>query len=103
MAVYPDGDALSERERRILEQIERDIEVNESEVLDVMFASADLAPLQFCALYLLVAEVALALATYVSMTALTTIGSAMWRGTMGAMRASTPSLLAPPPQGLRHG
>jgi hypothetical protein len=95
MAVYPDGDALSDRERRILEQIERDIEVDQSEILDVLLVSADLAPLQFCALYLLLAEVALALAAYMSMTALTTIGSTMWRATMQAMRASTPSLLAP--------
>jgi hypothetical protein len=92
MAVYPDGEALSERERRILEQIERDIETNCYELLDVLPVQGYFRPFQLWALYLLVAEVALALATYVSMTALTTFGSTAWSVAGERARASTPQV-----------
>jgi hypothetical protein len=74
MTVYPDGDALSERELRILHQIERHIEMDYGHPGE----HGEVAPLHMYALYALVAEVALVLVAYMSMVALGTFASAIW-------------------------
>jgi len=88
MTVYPDGDALSDRERRILEQIERDMEVD----FEVLCGHGDLGPLHLFALYALVTEMALAFAAYVSMVAMATIAGAVWSGTVHRVQPSTARL-----------
>ena len=88
MTVYPDGDALSERERRILEQIERDMGLD----FEVLSGHGDLGPLHVFALYALVTEVALAFAAYVSMVAMATIATSMWGVTARRPRPSAARL-----------
>ena len=85
MTVYPDGDALSERELRILQEIERGIEAE----VDVLAVHHDLTPIHVVALYALMAEVALAFTGYVSMVALATMASAAWTVAVQGMRVPT--------------
>lgn len=84
MPVYPDGDALSERELRILHQIERDMEMD----FEGVTADGDPAPLQFFALYALMAEVALVLAACAAVVALTSFASTAW--TLGVPNVRPP-------------
>lgn len=77
MTVYPDGDALSERELRILHQIERHLEKMDADDPD-QAEDEIVVPLHIYALYTIVTEVALMFAAYVSMVALATIAATVW-------------------------
>ena len=82
MPVYPDGDALSDWERRILDQIEHDLEVD----FGAMSGHGDFGPLHVFALYAVVTEVALAFAVYLSMMAMATLATTLWSGALQGTR-----------------
>jgi hypothetical protein len=82
MNVYPDGDALSEWERQILDEMERDFDVSGLRPVASLFRH-DPLPLYVLAASLVAAEAAVALsalsvAMAATMAGLATIGSTIW-------------------------
>jgi hypothetical protein len=80
MDVYPDGDALSEWEQEILEDMEREFGLNEARLAALL--GQDAVPLYLLAAQLVATEAAVALAITVSwagtLAGLATIGSSLW-------------------------
>jgi len=84
MIVYPDGDALSDWECQMLEDIERDMESSDPR-LAAFFSRGDPAPLYVLAADLVAAEAALAVTVLTVLTAcvagtmagLATLGSSL--------------------------
>jgi hypothetical protein len=80
MDVYPDGDALSEWEQEILEDMEREFGLTEARLVALL--GQDAVPLYLLAAQLVATEAAVALAITVSwagtLAGLATIGSSLW-------------------------
>jgi hypothetical protein len=80
MDVYPDGDALSEWEQEILEDMEREFGLTEARLVALL--GHDAVPLYILAAQLVATEAAVALAITVSwagtLAGLATIGSSLW-------------------------
>lgn len=62
MVVYPDGEALSAWERRILEDIEREMERSDPRLVSAFLSQGDRRPSPALTAYAVVAETAVALA-----------------------------------------
>ena len=99
MTVFPDGDALSDWELEILEDIEREIEVSDPRLAAFLFRG-DTAPLYVLAAYVVAAEAAVALAALTAsaaytMAGLATIGTSLWATSIHAAQGlrPTPGLL----------
>jgi Protein of unknown function (DUF3040) len=95
MTVFPDGDALSDWELEILEDIERDIEVSDPWLAAFLFRG-DPAPVHVLAAYVVAAEAALALAALTvsaayTMAGLATIGTSLWATSLHAAQGLRPA------------
>ena len=88
MTVFPDGEALSDWECEILEDIERDMEVTDPRLVDFLF-QGEPAPGDVLAASLVAAEAAIAFAALsvsVAATMVATIGATLWVTSVHAAR-----------------